>query len=190
MPRYDVPKPAPEPLRLVQRFVNTIDTERDEEWLATAADLEQWLAETGRKVDATSADLRRARELRDALRALLTANNAGVGYPADACTVLDAIVVRARLTPHFEPDGSVAVAPRSTGVNAALGDLVGIVVTAILDGSFGRLKACQNCRWAFYDYSPNRGASWCSMSICGNRIKTRRYRARKTGRAAARAAET
>ncbi len=184
MPRYDVPKAAPEPLRLVQRFVNTVDLEHDEEWLATPADLERWLGEAGHEVDVTSTDLRRARELRDALRALLAANNAGVRYPGGACAVLDAAAARGRLSLHFESDGNLVVDPRSAGVAAALGDLVEIVFTTILDGSFSRLKACQNCRWAFYDYSRNRGASWCSMSICGNRIKTRRYRARKAGRAA------
>jgi len=34
VPRYDLPNAAPEPLRLVQRFVNTIDLSHDTEWLA------------------------------------------------------------------------------------------------------------------------------------------------------------
>jgi predicted RNA-binding Zn ribbon-like protein len=54
----------------------------------------------------------------------------------------------------------------------------------MLDGSFARLKACRNCRWSFYDYSPNRSATWCSMQICGNRTKTRAYRRRKKAGAA------
>ena len=32
-PRYDLPNAAPEPVRLVQRFVNTIDLSHDREWL-------------------------------------------------------------------------------------------------------------------------------------------------------------
>ena len=39
MPRYDVPKAAPEPLRLVQRFVNTVDHEHRREWIGTTAEL-------------------------------------------------------------------------------------------------------------------------------------------------------
>jgi predicted RNA-binding Zn ribbon-like protein len=31
----------------------------------------------------------------------------------------------------------------------------------------------------FYDRSRNRGSHWCAMSVCGNRTKTRRYRARR-----------
>jgi predicted RNA-binding Zn ribbon-like protein len=48
----------------------------------------------------------------------------------------------------------------------------------MLDGTWERLKACRNCYWSFYDYSPNRSATWCSMQICGNRQKTRAYRRR------------
>jgi len=39
--------------------------------------------------------------------------------------------------------------------------------------------ACRNCHWSFYDYSPNRSATWCSMQLCGNRKKTRDYRRRR-----------
>jgi predicted RNA-binding Zn ribbon-like protein len=50
----------------------------------------------------------------------------------------------------------------------------------MLDGTWGRLKACRNCHWSFYDRSPNRSATWCSMQLCGNRTKTRAYRRRKS----------
>ena len=45
-----------------------------------------------------------------------------------------------------------------------------------------RLKACPQCGWSFYDYSRNRSATWCSMSLCGNRLKTRAYRRRSEKR--------
>jgi predicted RNA-binding Zn ribbon-like protein len=55
------------------------------------------------------------------------------------------------------------------------------------DGSWSRLKTCRNhgCRWVFYDLSKNRSASWCSMQLCGNRRKTRVYRARRSTTASA-----
>ena len=62
----------------------------------------------------------------------------------------------------------------------ALDGVVAIALGAMLDGSWSRLKACRNCCWSFYDYSPNRSATWCSMQLCGNRAKTRAYRKRKT----------
>src|SRR5206468_177117 len=42
-PRYDVPKAAPEPLRIVQELVNSVDLEHDIEWLGTPAELQAWL---------------------------------------------------------------------------------------------------------------------------------------------------
>jgi predicted RNA-binding Zn ribbon-like protein len=50
---------------------------------------------------------------------------------------------------------------------------------AMLDGTWSRLKACRECRWAFYDHSRNGAGSWCSMAVCGSRVKQRAYHARR-----------
>jgi predicted RNA-binding Zn ribbon-like protein len=57
---------------------------------------------------------------------------------------------------------------------------VGIVYTAIADGTWPRLKACRRdvCGWLFYDRSRNHSAVWCRMAVCGNRTKTKAYRSR------------
>jgi predicted RNA-binding Zn ribbon-like protein len=51
---------------------------------------------------------------------------------------------------------------------------------AMLDGTWSRLEACraETCRWTFYDQARNRSRAWCSMEVCGNRAKVRRYRRR------------
>ncbi|HEY7694076.1 MAG TPA: CGNR zinc finger domain-containing protein [Gaiellaceae bacterium] len=168
MPRYDLPNKAPEPLRLVQRLVNTVDFERDRDWLA---DL---LAEEG--VRATPAELERAREAREAIRELLYANNRQP-LAGDPHAVLRRAADRAGLELDLE---APALVPAATGVDGLIGQVLAVVYLAMVDGSWGRLKACRNhgCRWAFYDYSRNRSASWCSMQLCGNRTKTRAYRRR------------
>jgi predicted RNA-binding Zn ribbon-like protein len=55
--------------------------------------------------------------------------------------------------------------------------------TAMLDGSWARLKACAGpeCEWAFYDRSRNRSGLWCDMAVCGSRHKVRAYRSRQRG---------
>jgi predicted RNA-binding Zn ribbon-like protein len=167
-PRYDLPNAAPEPLHLVQRFVNTINLESGDEWLRV------WLEERGVSVD--DAGLVRACAVREAIRELLYANNLQpvVGVPwASLREAADA----AELTIDFTQPALVARAP---GVDGAVGEVLAASVAAMADGTWRRLKACRNhrCRWAFYDYSKNRSASWCSMQLCGNRTKTRAYRAR------------
>jgi predicted RNA-binding Zn ribbon-like protein len=181
-PRYDVPRAAPEPLRLVQRFVNTIDLEHGREWLGTPAELSSWLADAGLDTPGALADsdLLRALELREALRALLRANG-GDHCPGDAIVTLNRVGAAARLAVELDQAGRVRLEPYGHGLDGALGAIVGITFAAMLDGSWARLKACPNCSWAFHDDSRNRSARWCSMQLCGNRLKTGRYRRRKRG---------
>ena len=160
MPRYDVPKAAPEPLRQVQLLLNSEDQENEVDWLP------DWLAEHGIPDQGD-----RARDLRHALRALVLANN-GVRLEEDAVAIVNGAAARLGLA--LDPDGRVRVNARDP-----LDEIVAMALAAVMDGSWRRLKACRNCHWSFYDYSPNRSATWCSMQLCGNRKKTRAYRARK-----------
>jgi predicted RNA-binding Zn ribbon-like protein len=168
VPRYDLPKAAPEPLREVQLFVNSVDLSHEREWVA------DWLEERG--VMPSAASIRRARAVREAIRELLYENNRQPGT-VDPYPLLDSAAGAARLTLDFR---APAIVPRARGVDGALGGILAVVFAAMRDGTWPRLKACRNhdCRWAFYDYSKNRSASWCSMQLCGNRTKTRAYRRR------------
>ena len=180
-PRYDIPKAAPDPLRLVQLFVNTTDHEHGRELLGSPRGLGDWLTEhdllpPGAPV--RGVDLQRATALREALRALLVANGSGQPDPA-AAAELNGTARRARIELVAGPAGTATLAVRATGVEGALGRIVATALEAMLDGRWSRLKACRNCGWAFYDYSRNRAATWCSMTLCGNRHKTRLYRRRR-----------
>lgn len=168
-PRYDLPNAAPEPLRLVQRFVNTIDLSHDREWLTA------WLEEQGLD-SASDADLERARTVREAIRELLYANN-GHAVVSDPLPTLDAAAGAAQLTIDFTHP---ALVPMAGGIDGVIGQVLVVCLAAMADGTWSRLKCCRNheCRWSFYDYSKNRSATWCSMQICGNRTKTKAYRRR------------
>jgi predicted RNA-binding Zn ribbon-like protein len=169
VPRYDVPKAAPEPLRLVQRFVNTVDHEHHREWIGTAAELADFLG-----CDEAEVDVERAHELREALRILLRANN-GSPVAAGALEAVNRVAAGLRL--ELDDGGRV-----SFRAEDPLARVVAVAFGAMLEGTWPRLKACRNCKWAFYDYSKNRSASWCSMQLCGNRLKTRAYRSRRARR--------
>jgi Conserved protein containing a Zn-ribbon-like motif, possibly RNA-binding len=73
------------------------------------------------------------------------------------------------------------------GVRGGLTRLAAAVIDAHAAGTWPRLKVCveDTCQWAFIDSSKNRSRSWCSMRICGNRTKTRAYRARNRAAGAA-----
>jgi predicted RNA-binding Zn ribbon-like protein len=182
-----VSNPAPGPLETVRTFVNTLDLDDGIELLGTPAELVAWLGAHGLagagEVDATAADLRRAIELREALRAHLLAHHDQPLAPGAAGT-LDVAARRARLTVRFRGSDETALEPEEGGVDGALGRLLAIVARAIEDGSWQRLKVCpaDTCQWAFYDASRNRSAVWCDMRVCGNRAKVRGFRERtRTG---------
>lgn len=179
---------APGRLEVVREFVNTVDLESGEEDLATPDALAAWLGERGLLAtdDADVAgpvELRRAHELREALRELLLANHPDAESPApSAVGVVEACARRARLELRFAPpDGVAGVLPGRGGVDGALGALLAIVAGAQADGTWERLKACpwDTCKWAFYDHSRNRSGVWCSMKVCGNRAKAASFRQRR-----------
>jgi predicted RNA-binding Zn ribbon-like protein len=177
--------PAPGELRLVQAFVNTRwDLEHDqEERLGSPTELAVWLTEQGlldRGKKLTTADLRRALEVREGLRAMLFANN-GATLDARAIERLNRALGRTALAVSFDPDATPELSPRGRGFDAALGSLASIVAVAQIDGTWPRLKACRgvHCGWAFYDHSRNQSGSWCSMTLCGSRSKAREYRRRQ-----------
>jgi len=131
--------------------------------------------------DAPSAeDVAQAVAVREALRALLLANNGAVVDSAAAAT-LDEAAGRALLSLRFLPDGSACQEPAAGGVDGALGRVLSIVAAAMAEGTWSRLKACRSeaCRWAFYDHARNRSRTWCDMAVCGNRVKARTYRKRR-----------
>ena len=173
--------PAPAPLALVQSFVNTVDREHGPDLLDDAAGFGAWLAHRSLApgVRVGERDLARARAVREALRAILSANN-GAALDGDPHAVLDAAAGRAGLRPRF---AAGRLEPSAGGVDAALGEILATAFAATADGTLARLKACpgDRCGWAFYDRSVNGSATWCSMRVCGGRAKATAYYRRRRG---------
>jgi len=182
-------KPAPGELELVRNFVNSLDVETGEEKLSSPAAMDAWFGERGliTGMPASSpADLRRAIELREALRAMLAFNNGDEPEPR-AIEVLDAAAARAKLGPRFAAGAPPILEAAVGGVDGALGRILAVVFAAMSDGSWERLKVCRahTCQWAFYDWTKNHSGSWCVMRVCGNREKVRTFRSRARAQARA-----
>jgi predicted RNA-binding Zn ribbon-like protein len=181
-------QPAPEPLRLVQAFVNTVDIENGIEELTDSEALRSVLVRIGALPRAATslaeADVERALEVREALRRLLLVNAGGEVDP-EAFAVLEHASAAAHLAIRFERDAQPTLLPRAGGLDGAIGRILAVVYTSMADGSWARLKACPRdvCGWIFYDRSRNSSSRWCSMSVCGNRTKIRRYRRREAAHA-------
>jgi predicted RNA-binding Zn ribbon-like protein len=178
-------KPAPGELALVQGFVNTFDLEAERDELASPELLQLWLTRHGllaKGEPVNDGEHEQVLEVREAFRALLLANN---GQPLDAGAValLEGAAKASPLVTHFEEAGTARLEPATTGVSGALGRLFAISYRAMTEGSWPRLKACLSdaCHWAFFDHSKNQSGTWCTMAVCGSRMKARAYRRRHKG---------
>jgi predicted RNA-binding Zn ribbon-like protein len=176
--------PAPGDLGLVQAFVNSfwdLDRNGAEQFVSPSA-LGEWLAkhkliEPGARL--SNADLRRALDIREGLRALLFVNN-GATPDGSAIERLNRALRGPGLFVQLNATTPPNFRARRRDLEAALALIATIVAVAQLDGRWSRLKACrgEHCGWAFYDHSRNQAGSWCAMSVCGSRAKARDYRRR------------
>ena len=172
----------PHGLDEVISFVNTRDLDQDTDALDSPAALRAWLSEHGHRVGARvgTEDLAEAIALREALRAVLLAHN-GAASCTGAARVLDRVAAAGGLGVRFGSGGAKVVAD-GHGIAGALAGLLVPIARASTDGTWDRVKACcgEDCAWAFYDRSRNRSARWCDMAVCGNRVKVRAYRDKRS----------
>ena len=172
-----------DPALLLRDFVNTYDVESGRDGIPVPARLVAWLAEhrlVPGGVEATGGDLATAVALREALREAMAANHG----PRDAESLDDLddalAALPLRLTLAGPRPALIPLDPPATAA-AGLARIAAAVADSVAAGTWPRLKVCQEdtCRFAFLDTSKNRSRAWCSMSTCGNRTKTRAYRARR-----------
>lgn len=187
--------PAPGELAVVQAFINSffdLEVEWGVDLFATPDSLAGWLAARGLVPAGTTLrdrDRTRAITVREGLRSLAAANNeawelvpvdelvlAGDARAATSLAELNRAAGGAGVEVRFEADGP-RFAATGGGLDRALGVLLAITATSMLDGSWRRLKACpgHECGWAFYDHSRNQTSRWCSMAVCGGRAKARAH---------------
>jgi predicted RNA-binding Zn ribbon-like protein len=184
-----------DPAALLVGFLNTVHLPDGVDALetSTAADWRSdGLADDGRSVhprpkttvSRAASETETLRALRAALRALVrpradwtAAQRAAVGRAGEALRQ-NPFVVRLPSGPGL-PHLVLASAGR-TGSDVAA--VVTAYFTACADGGIERIKTCANseCQWAFLNVSRNSSRRWCAMAHCGNVIKNRRYRARRS----------
>lgn len=174
--------PAPSPLRVVQKFVNTYNHElgHERDRLGTPAAARLWLIENsliGGRQRLSLQDTRRLHRLREVIRAL-AAGSPKEEDPAPS-GLIDHVGLEVRLRVRIGEDARVHLEPAGAGVERVIGALLAIVHDAMVEGSWPRMKVCRQCAWLFFDHSRNRSGGWCSMAVCGNRSKNRSFRRRR-----------
>ena len=174
---------ANDELDLLVEFVNTTDLENERDGIGTPALLAAWLREHGALAPGSvvsAATHARALDLREGLRALGRQNNGETAEP-ERLRALEAATAELPLVASLGTESAWQLQPVAAGGDAFLASIVATVLRAMAGGSWSRVKGCQNdtCGWLFVDGSRNRSRTWCSMAVCGSRIKARAYRARQ-----------
>lgn len=171
---------TPAHVHLVLAAANTLDVENGTDAWATPNGLADWLQEhtdpaPGALGSATAAPIDVAQHaaavaLRDCLRRTIT-QQAAPDFDRYAATFPLRVMVE---------NGAPVLAPAVDGPTGGVAQVLAAAARTAIDGTWERIKICpaDDCQWAFFDQSRNRSRSWCSMQVCGNRTKTRAYRAR------------
>jgi predicted RNA-binding Zn ribbon-like protein len=129
--------------------------------------------------------LQQVKELREAMAAVAYAQLDGRDLPAPALVTLEKSFKQADSHRHLAAD-HLQVAWNWRGLDgqvvAPLWLLAQTTADFLLSDGPSQLRGCasDNCRWLFIDTSKNHTRRWCDMKVCGNRMKARRYNARRT----------
>ncbi len=143
---------------------------RPEDRLTGPLGAASYFQETGEDVDDEHASLVRARDL---LQSVVR----GERDPA----VLAPLLTGVSRTPHLTGEGVEWILNTPDGVRTAARAV--LAWDRLNQDLPGRLRPCANvdCRLFFIDRSRPGTGRWCSMAVCGNRMKARRHHTRTTG---------
>ncbi len=123
------------------------------------------------------------RRFRDRLRAAALSFEAGSGVSADFLDELNSLL---RIRPMYrvvEADGhggyrqTRPFQPRLP--DDLLGPLAEDTMMLLTGVAAGRVRKCEGCPVHFLDVSKKGSRRWCSMSLCGNKVKVAAYQQRQ-----------
>lgn len=147
----------------------------------------QWLKRAGVAVpdpaQAPAGLLALARDLRTEAKALVDAARAGAAAEASLVNRILEQGRRSRTLAWDEQAGRFAVvrAPRGTDAASLLEPVAAALAALLAGGPLDRVRQCEGdgCTLLFCDLTKSRRRRWCSMAICGNRMKVAAFRARQ-----------
>lgn len=183
---------VPDELANLYDFANSLDVrhfvhhgvqhEQGDE-LGGPRQLGAWMARrgllwTGAKI--TPAMFESALKLRASVRDYLQFDPAERRNNRDAIRSLNDALKLFPLAVEAQNEGGMALRPARSDALAGLSAISAELYTGSVTGILGRLKMCaaEECRRVFFDRSKPATRRWCMSTLCGNRIKTRAYRAR------------
>jgi predicted RNA-binding Zn ribbon-like protein len=139
---------------------------------------QQGLLAEGTKITAAMFDC--ALQLRTSVRAYLECDPAERRKDNEAVRSLNKTMKLFPLVAEARGDRSMMLGASRRDALAGLSVVVAELYDGSIRGTLDRLKMCaaEECRRVFFDRSKPATRRWCMSTLCGNRMKTRTYRAR------------
>lgn len=170
------PRPLPnEPLALDLLNTQFVADGQPRDLLGTEGDLRDWLRVTGHpRAPADEAALARLIGARSAIRAVVERPRARV-----ARETLNGVLERGRLVERLVASGPERGLEIDDERDRVPWSAAQNLLELLREGP-DSIRRCGNpdCVLYFYDRSRSRRRQWCSMAVCGNRMKARRHYAR------------
>jgi predicted RNA-binding Zn ribbon-like protein len=184
---------VPDELANLYDFANSLDVRHfthhgvqhlQSDELKGPRELSMWMSQrgllwSGAKI--TPAMFDTALQLRSSVRAYLEIDPAERRKTGDAVRSLNKAMRLFPLVAEARDDGVMALRAARDDALAGLSVVVAEMYDGSVRGTLDRLKMCaaEECRRVFFDRSKPATRRWCMSTLCGNRTKTRTYRARQ-----------
>ena len=179
-------RPSGEPKELLARYGDLLRFAEDT-GILTPAQADRLLAWSEADPDEAQRVVQPAVELREAMYAVFSAVIAKRAVPASALALPNGYIQLAAqhvsLTPaigglawRYDSDGD-----SPGGFETLLWPIVRSAAELLASDNLPFVRACSSktCQWFFLDTSKNHLRRWCSMKLCGNRAKVRKFYARQ-----------
>lgn len=147
----------------------------------TSTQLRRLLSRTSKQDSART--LGSAIDVRETIDPLFRSIAVGDPPPRDSLKKLNRFIEELRIPESVARRGSEFVLSPgdfSKSPDGPLWPIVDAAVRLLTSADRTDIRECDEptCRWLFLDSSKNHSRQWCSMKLCGNRAKMRRFRAR------------
>jgi predicted RNA-binding Zn ribbon-like protein len=185
---------VPDQLANLYDFANSLDVRHfthhgvqhvQSDELTEPGELAAWmvrrgLLSTGSKITAEMFDT--ALQLRAGVRAYLACDPRARAGNKEAVRSLNAAMRLFPLVVKAADQRGAVLQPCRDDALSGLSVVAAELYDSAIQGTLDRLKMCaaEECRRVFFDRSKPATRRWCMSTLCGNRMKTRTYRERRS----------
>ena len=177
-------RPSGQPKELLTNFYELAHFGEDT-GILTGAQVDYFYVNVHLEPDEAGDAVRRAIHLREAMYAVFSALMKKQTVPQTALDTLNTYIRDA--TQHsrlVQNDGRCELRynEMTSRYSALLWPIARAAADLLTSSDMALLRACSSatCQWLFLDTSKNHHRRWCSMKVCGNRAKVRKFYAKKT----------